>query len=111
MLFTFVFVLCSIAKGWITDHVFRQWIEKVFVKETKASLENPVLLLLDNHRSRYNIDTMRYARANGVHMLTYPANATHFIQVRTAYIPSGLMYHHSLIIYVIHRFWIVCLVM
>lgn len=70
-------------KGWITNYIFREWLEKVFVVHTGASPNNRKLLLVDNHQSRYVLDTMKYARDHGVDMLPYLPNATHFMQVNT----------------------------
>jgi hypothetical protein len=44
-------------------------------------MSRPVVLLLDNHSTRYDADTLEMARGLGVIIKTYPPNATPLLQV------------------------------
>jgi hypothetical protein len=49
-------------------------------KHTGCSIENPILLLLDNHESHCNFDVIIFCRENGIHLLTFPPHTTHKLQ-------------------------------
>lgn len=66
--------------GWITTEVFIKWF-KSFGKFSKASKENPVLLILDGHATHTkNIDVILYARENGIILLCFPPHTSHKLQ-------------------------------
>ncbi|XP_054713052.1 uncharacterized protein LOC129222562 [Uloborus diversus] len=67
--------------GWMTTELFLGWF-KQFVKFSGATVDRPVLLLLDGHSTHTkNIDLIDEARANGVIILCFPPHATHRLQV------------------------------
>ena len=53
---------------------------KHFVKFANASLDNPALLILDNHESHLSINVIDYAQQNGVTMLTIHPHCSHKLQ-------------------------------
>lgn len=63
--------------GWIQTEIFKE-----FIKFSRASVDNPVLLfLLDRHASHTkNIDIINLGRDNGVHVLSFPPHCTHRLQ-------------------------------
>lgn len=66
--------------GWITTELFLNWF-KLFVNYSKATKENPVLLLLDGHATHTkNIDLILHARENGVILLCFPPHTSHRLQ-------------------------------
>lgn len=67
------------AKGWITTLTFFGWLD-VFIGATKPTAEHPVLLIVDNHSSRYNVEMLEYAMQNHVIMLSLPPNTTNLLQ-------------------------------
>lgn len=67
------------ASGWMTKENFVAVI-KHFIKYSGATKENPCLLLLDNHESHVNIDVVALAKANGIHLLTFPPHCSHRLQ-------------------------------
>ena len=67
------------ASGWVTDLEFYNFM-KHFVKHTNPTKESPVLLLLDNHSSHLSIETVVFAKNNGVVMLSFPPHCTHKLQ-------------------------------
>ncbi|XP_034839890.2 uncharacterized protein [Maniola hyperantus] len=66
--------------GWIQKDIFTEWFKK-FIKFSRASVDNPVLLLLDGHASHTkNLDIIELGRINGVHVLSFPPHCTHRLQ-------------------------------
>jgi len=66
-------------KGWMNREVFVQYL-KHFVKHTRPTEKDPVLLVVDNHSSRMSLEAVEYCRQNHVVMLTLPSHSTHKIQ-------------------------------
>ncbi|CAF4919368.1 unnamed protein product [Pieris macdunnoughi] len=58
----------SYPSGWMTTKSFVKFMEH-FVKYSKASVQNQVLLILDNHESHVNIEVVKYAKLHGVTLL------------------------------------------
>ncbi|KAF9220862.1 hypothetical protein BS17DRAFT_797578 [Gyrodon lividus] len=50
--------------------IYKGWTDKVLAR----------LLLIDGHNSHYMKDFLNYARLNDIHVLCYPAHATHIYQ-------------------------------
>ncbi|KAJ8975956.1 hypothetical protein NQ317_011924 [Molorchus minor] len=66
--------------GWIQKDIFTKWFQK-FITFSRASKNTPVLLLLDGHASHTkNLDVINLARANGVHIISFPPHCTHRLQ-------------------------------
>ena len=65
--------------GWMTTENFFIFI-KHFAKHVRPSTEKPVLLLLDNHHSHLGIETLNFAKANGIIMLSFPPHCSHKLQ-------------------------------
>ncbi|KAJ8935182.1 hypothetical protein NQ318_006476 [Aromia moschata] len=66
-------------KGWMTTEIFLKWL-KHFLRYTKASKENPVLLLLDGHGSHKGLQAMEFAKENGIIIFCFPAHCSHHVQ-------------------------------
>jgi len=66
-------------KGWMNQQVFVQYL-KHFVKHTRPTKEDPVLLIVDNHSSRMSMEAVEYCRENHAVMLSLPPHSTHKIQ-------------------------------
>jgi hypothetical protein len=66
--------------GWIQTDIFTMWFEH-FVKHTKPSKEDPVLLVLDGHNSHTrNIDLINRAREKHVTIVCLPPHSSHKMQ-------------------------------
>lgn len=65
--------------GWMTHENFKEFFEH-FVKHTKCSVDNKVLLLMDNCESHISLDIINLARQNGVVLLTFPPHTSHRLQ-------------------------------
>lgn len=55
---------CS-EKGWITEALSVEWL-KHFQQFVKPSLEDPVLLIMDNHSTHCTLDVYRICKDNGI---------------------------------------------
>lgn len=51
-----------------------------FQKFTKCSIQNPILLLLDNHTSHRTLNVLQFCRENGIHVLSFPPHCSHRMQ-------------------------------
>lgn len=69
-----------IEKGWITGECFNHWLLQVFIPLSGATPANPVMLIVDNHRSRFDPEVLQTIRAHGVEMVLLPPYATLFLQ-------------------------------
>lgn len=67
------------SSGWMTSKEFLQYIDH-FIKHTRPSPSDPVLLLLDNHQSHVDIDVVEKAKVNSIVMLSFPPHCTHRLQ-------------------------------
>lgn len=69
----------SSKSGWITSELFVTWLEH-FVSVTKSSVQDPTLLILDNHPSHTSLMAYDYAKEHGVVMVSLPPHASHKLQ-------------------------------
>lgn len=69
----------SADKAFITQATFRAWL-RLFIAASKCSIDAPVLLIVDNHSSRFDAVMRQEAQDAGVIMLALPANSTHKLQ-------------------------------
>jgi len=65
--------------GWMTADNFLLVLKR-FVELTNTSPGNPSALFLDNHDSHLDIDVVKYAKKNGVALVTLPPHTTHKLQ-------------------------------
>lgn len=74
--------------GWMTGPDFFIYI-KHFHQHTRSTIENPVLLLLDNHNSHISLNVIDFCKNNGIIMLSFPPHCSHKLQPldRTVYGP------------------------
>lgn len=64
--------------GWTSAEIFVQWLTH-FIEGSRATVERPVLLLMDNHESHMSIPALDLAKDNGV-VLTFPPHCSHKLQ-------------------------------
>lgn len=58
---------------------FMLWLE-AFISATQPTASHPVLLILDNHSSRFNSDMLKAAMDRHVFLFALPPNTTHLLQ-------------------------------
>lgn len=65
--------------GWMTKELFPLVLRHI--KEySHCSKDDPILLLMDNHCSHISIETISYAKDNGIVVLTFPPHCSHKLQ-------------------------------
>lgn len=69
---------CS-PNGWSYFELFLVWLRH-FQNFTQCSLENPVLLILDNHVSHVSLESYNFCRDNGIVMVALPPHTSHRTQ-------------------------------
>lgn len=70
--------------GWMQSEIFVEWF-KHFIKYSKPTAEERVLLILDGHATHINnLEVMMLAKENNVDILVLPPHCTHCLQ------PPGL---------------------
>ncbi|XP_018317158.1 uncharacterized protein [Mycetomoellerius zeteki] len=77
------------ASGWATNDEFLAFM-KHFIKHVKPSVEDPLLILLDNHSSHLAIETINLAKNNGIIMLSFPPHCSHTDYIRLMFPFLGL---------------------
>ncbi|XP_031335285.1 tigger transposable element-derived protein 6-like [Photinus pyralis] len=65
--------------GWMTTECFIQ-VVKHFIKHTSSSVDNPSLLIMDNHQSHLSIQSIDLCKNSGVTILTIPPHCTNKLQ-------------------------------
>lgn len=65
--------------GWMNEDLFLQWL-KHFVHNTQSSVENPTLLLLDNHSSHTSLACYNFCKENCIIVISFPPHTSHCLQ-------------------------------
>ncbi|KAF2893070.1 hypothetical protein ILUMI_13103 [Ignelater luminosus] len=65
--------------GWMNEETFVMFVHH-FIKHSKPSPDNPVLLLLDNHSSHFSVEAINLCRDHGMVMLSSPPHCSHRLQ-------------------------------
>lgn len=67
------------SSGWMTSESFLAYL-KHFANFAKPSIQDPVLLLVDNHSSHISLPGINYCRENGIILVGFPPHTTHRLQ-------------------------------
>lgn len=82
-------------KGWTDGEIGVAWIQD-FDKRTKDKADGrDRLLIVDGHNSHYTRGFLQYARAHRIHVICYPAHATHVYQGLDVVVFAVLKRHWS----------------
>lgn len=65
--------------GWMCQPDFVKYMRH-FIERSNSSLNNPTLLLIDNHCSHLSIEALDMAVENGVTLLSFPPHCSHKLQ-------------------------------
>ncbi|XP_074040373.1 uncharacterized protein [Leptinotarsa decemlineata] len=65
--------------GWINEELFLTWLQH-FAEFTHTSVENKMLLILDNHSTHCSAEAYAFCRENGVVMVSLPPHTSHRLQ-------------------------------
>jgi hypothetical protein len=66
--------------GWINHELFVLWLIH-FTSCTNPRADSPVLLHLDGAPTRFQLEVIKWCRANHIHILISPAHSTAWAQV------------------------------
>ncbi|XP_074035914.1 uncharacterized protein [Leptinotarsa decemlineata] len=67
------------SSGWMIGDLFLCVLEHIR-NHTHCSIENKILLLLDNHESHTTVKAINFCRDNGIVMLSFPPHTSHKLQ-------------------------------
>jgi len=70
--------MCS-DSGFINSDLFLDWL-KHFQNTVKSSVQDPVLLVLDNHSSQISLSSVLFCRQHSIHILSLPPHSSHKAQ-------------------------------
>ena len=79
--------------GWVDSDLFLQWFKKVFLKYTVH--DQPLLLLVDGHKSHMTLELVDLARENNVILFCLPPHTTHALQPLDVSVFKALKAHFS----------------
>lgn len=79
--------------GWVDSDLFLQWFKKIFLKYTVCG--QPVLLLVDGHKSHMTLELVDLARENNVILFCLPPHTTHALQPLDVSVFKALKAHFS----------------
>jgi len=80
--------------GWMTSVNFVSYL-KHFIKYSHCALDQPVLLILDNHESHVSLDSIDPCKANGIVLLTIPPHCSHRLQPLDVAVHGPLKRYYS----------------
>ena len=66
--------------GWSNSAVFRTYLEDHFLKFVPGRGDEPVLLLLDGHKSHVSVGLVDWAKEHNIIIYVLPAHTSHFLQ-------------------------------
>lgn len=83
--------------GWMSSDIFSDEFLPHFVRQTRCSKAQPVLLLMDNHESHISLKSITIAKENGIVVLTLPPHTSHRLQPldRSIYGPMKTFYNRA----------------
>lgn len=62
--------------GWINENLFIDWLHN-FISYAKPTVEEPILLVLDNHESHISLACYLLCRQNGIVLISLPPHTSH----------------------------------
>jgi len=71
--------LDSPTSAWINSNLFVKVLEHI-KKTTRCTIDDKIILLMDNHESHCSFEVVKYAKDNGIVLVTFPPHTTHRLQ-------------------------------
>ncbi|XP_047132647.1 uncharacterized protein LOC124811315 [Hydra vulgaris] len=65
--------------GWSNESMFVKFLQR-FIKQAKPTIEQPVILIMDNHESHISVPAIQKAKDNGVKFITLHTHASNHMQ-------------------------------
>ena len=66
--------------GWSNGNTFLTYLNNHFLKYVQRCADEPVLLILDGHRSHVNVPVLDWAKQHNVIVMILPAHTSHILQ-------------------------------
>lgn len=66
--------------GWMQADLYAEQVLPHLVTHMKASKDDPILLLVDNHATHITLESVNFCRENGIVVLTFPPHCSHRLQ-------------------------------
>lgn len=66
--------------GWSNSVIFLQYLQNHFLQHVPGGLHEPVLLLLDGHKSHVSVAAVEWAKEHNVILHVLPAHTSHILQ-------------------------------
>ena len=66
--------------GWSNGNTFLKYLENHFLQYVQRCADEPVLLILDGHRSHVNVPVLDWAKQHNVILMILPAHTSHILQ-------------------------------
>ncbi|XP_070179015.1 uncharacterized protein [Littorina saxatilis] len=87
---------CNLS-GWMTQEIFVQCLHHI-QKHLRCTVENKVLVILDNHVSHISVEAVDYCRDNGIVLLSLPPHCSHRLQPldKTVFSPLKRQYNAAI---------------
>ncbi|KAJ8964875.1 hypothetical protein NQ314_004557 [Rhamnusium bicolor] len=80
--------------GWSNEDVFFKYLQH-FISHVKPTIEDKVILLLDNHESHVSIPTIDLAKRSGVILVTFHPHTSHRMQPLNVCVYGPFMTYYS----------------
>ena len=66
--------------GWSNSGIFKQYLESHFLRYAPGRCEEPILLLLDGHKTHVSLGVIEWAKSNNITLHILPAHTSHILQ-------------------------------
>ena len=66
--------------GWTSNSIAVNWLEQIFLPETKPNEKEYQILILDGHGSHISVDFLWACKQNKVELIFLPAHTSHVLQ-------------------------------
>lgn len=73
------FLFTQTESGWQTKRSFEAYIHRIDLE--LKDVERPIFIFMDNHASHINYNLFMWCKDRGIHMVSFPPNCTHILQM------------------------------
>lgn len=80
--------------GWSNDNIFSQYFDHL-ISFVKPSINDRILIILDNHSTHCTVEIIDKARENGIILLTFPPHTSHKLQPLDRTVFGSLKAHYN----------------
>jgi len=73
------FLFTQTESGWQNKSSFEAYIQRIDLE--LKDVERPIFIFMDNHPSHINFNLFKWCKDRGIHMISFPPNCTHILQM------------------------------